>query len=285
MKTIIRTVLNKYYSIKQRFFKHYKTVNSIRSESDNGSYLYIINKAIYDENTFKNFKNHPYYKAILEHVSYDEGKEYLRCIITNHNYLLKEINKFLKNDEIGNPQKYFYSELNKTISPTTLRYIKIAGDIKKIFKDQVIKNIVEIGCGYGGQYLILDKIVKIDKYLLIDLHEVTKLIEKYLECHLLKSTYETKTINRISYDKSYDLVISNYAFSELPVETQLICIKKILLKSKNGYMLMNSGLENSNFKKNHLSLEQIKNYIPEIKILPEEPDSYSNNYVIVWGNI
>jgi phospholipid N-methyltransferase len=133
--------------------------------------------------------------------------------------------------------------------------------------------------------LILDKIFKIENYLLIDLHEVTKLIEKYLECHLLNSTYETKTINKTSYDKSYDLVISNYAFSELPVETQLIYIKKILLKSKNGYMIMNSGLKNSNFRENHLSLEEIKDYIPGIKILSEVPDSNSNNYIIIWSNI
>jgi hypothetical protein len=80
-------------------------------------------------------------------------------------------------------------------------------------------------------------------------------------------------------------VISNYAFSELPYETQLIYINKVLLKSKNGYMTMNSGLDTSAFQKNHLSLKEITNLMPNIKIIPEEPLTSKGNYIIVWGNI
>ena len=120
---------------------------------------------------------------------------------------------------------------------------------------------------------------------MVDLHEVTKLIEKYLECYLLNSSYETKTINKISQENSWDLVISNYAFSELPSETQYNYINKILLKSKNGYMTMNSGVGASAFKKNHLSLKEITNLIPNIKIIAEEPLTFKDNYIIVWGNI
>ena len=196
--------------------------------------------------------------------------------------LLNNIDKFLINDEIGNPIKYYYDELKTKISPTTLRYIKVASDIKKIFKDE-ITNIVEIGCGYGGQYLILDQVMKINHYVLMDLHNVNKLIEKYLEHHLLNSSYETKTINQLQSNKQFDLVISNYAFSEVPPQTQLSYIKKILSKSKNGYLTMNSGKENSTIKK-HLSLEEIKNYIKDIKILEEEPNTSEGNYIIIWGN-
>jgi len=264
--------------------KYYKTIYSYRSESDNGFYLPIIEKATNDHKTFKNFKNHPFYQEILEHVSYSQGKEYLDCIIKNDKNLLDKIDEFLKNDKIGNPKKYYYKEIDKLISPTTLRYIKVASDVKNIFSDK-IDNIVEIGCGYGGQYLILDKLINIQNYLLIDLYEVTKFIEKYLECYVLNSSYETKTINKISQNNSWDLVISNYAFSELPSETQYNYIKKILLKSKNGYMTMNSGLDTSAFLKNHLSLKEITNLMPSIKIIPEKPLTHKGNYIIVWGNI
>jgi len=264
--------------------KYYKTIDSYRSESDNGFYLHIIEKATNDHKTFKNFKNHPFYQEILEHVSYSQGKEYLDCIIKNDKNLLDKIDEFLKNDKIGNPKKYYYKEIDKLVSPTTLRYIKVASDIKNIFSDK-IDNIVEIGCGYGGQYLILDKLINIQNYLLIDLYEVTKFIEKYLECYVLNSSYETKTINKISQNNSWDLVISNYAFSELPSETQYNYIKKILLKSKNGYMTMNSGLDTSAFLKNHLSLKEITNLMPSIKIIPEKPLTHKGNYIIVWGNI
>jgi putative sugar O-methyltransferase len=264
--------------------KYYKTVNEYRSESDNGFYLYIVEKANNNFRIFQNFKSHPIFNEIYEHVSKSHGKEYLDCIIENDKNLLDKIDKFLENDKIGNPKKYYYKEIDRLISPTTLRYIKVASDIKKIFADK-IDNIVEVGCGYGGQYLILDKYINIRNYLLIDLYEVTKFIEKYLECYVLNSSYETKTINKISHESSWDLVISNYAFSELPAETQYNYINKILLKSKNGYMTMNSGLETSAFKTNHLSLKEITNLMPNIKIIPEEPLTFKDNYIIVWGNI
>lgn len=284
-----KTLFELYRIFTSRFLKiiikkYYKTVDVYRSESDNGFYLYIVEKASNNFRIFQNFKSHPIFNEIYEHVSKSHGKEYLNCIIKNDKNLLDKIDKFLENDKIGNPKKYYYKEIDRLISPTTLRYIKVASDIKKIFSDK-IDNIVEVGCGYGGQCLILDKYINIRNYLLIDLYEVTKFIEKYLECYVLNSSYETKTINKISHESSWDLVISNYAFSELPSETQLIYINKILLKSKNGYMTMNSGLDTSAFKKNHLSLKEITNLMPNIKIIPEEPLTAKDNYIIVWGNI
>lgn len=277
-----------YQKIKTFYFKsfytmRFGTIKSLRSEADDGFYLYKVFQATYNQNTFNNFKNDDFYRNILEHVTYEEGLKYLSFIKKDED-LFKKIDEFLINDEIGNPIRYFYSELNKKISPTTLRYIKVASDIKKIFKKN-ITSIVEIGCGYGGQYLILDKIKKIEKYTLIDLYDVNKLIEKYLEYYLLNSSYETKTINQISQNKVYDLVISNYAFSELPMDTQILYIKKIMMFCKNGYLTMNSGSENNTFKKNHLTVNEIKKFIPNLKIIPEEPVSSEGNYIIIWGEI
>jgi hypothetical protein len=39
----------------------------------------------------------------------------------------------------------------------------------------------------------------------------------------------------------YDLVISNYAFSELPRDVQINYVKSVLAPSKRGYLTMNSG--------------------------------------------
>ena len=261
--------------------ENFDSIKSLRSVSDNGVYSMVIEKALTNKKKFNNFKSNIFYQDILEHVNYPQGLEYLNIIKRDSN-LLNNIDKFLINDEIGNPIKYYYDELKTKISPTTLRYIKVASDIKKIFKDE-ITNIVEIGCGYGGQYLILDQVMKINHYVLMDLYNVNKLIEKYLEHHLLNSSYETKTINQLQSSKQFDLVISNYAFSEVPPQTQVSYIKKILSKSKNGYLTMNSAKENSTIKK-HLSLEEIKNYIKDIKILEEEPNTSEGNYIIIWGN-
>jgi hypothetical protein len=48
---------------------------------------------------------------------------------------------------------------------------------------------------------------------------------------------------------------------------------------------MNSGLDTSAFLKNHLSLKEITNLMPSIKIIPEKPLTHKGNYIIVWGNI
>ena len=241
---ILEKIHNRF--LRRTKFKNFFSIKSLRSESDNGLYSIAVQEALTNKKKFNNFKSNIFYQDILEHVNYPQGLEYLNIIKRDSN-LLNNIDKFLINDQIGNPKKYYYEELKTKISPTTLRYIKVASDIKKIFKDE-ITNIVEIGCGYGGQYLILDQVMKINHYILMDLHNVNKLIEKYLEHHLLNSSYETKTINQLQSNKQFDLVISNYAFSELPPQTQISYIKKILLNSKNGYLTMNSGKENSNYK-------------------------------------
>lgn len=281
---ILVKIYNKIYIkiLRQIKFKNYGSIKSVKSLSENGLYLTAIDEALTNKKKFNNFKSNHFYREVLEHVSYPLGLEYIKHLKKDSD-LLDNINKFLINDEIGNPKQFFYDELNTKISPSTLRYMKIANDIKKIFKDE-ITNIIEIGCGYGGQYLILDQIMKINHYTLMDLYDVNKLIKKYLEYHLLNSSYETKTINQLKDNRKFDLVISNYAFSELPLQTQIKYLKKVLLNSKNGYLTMNSSKENFLSIK-HLSLKEMKKYIKDIKVLEEEPSTAKRNYVIVWGNI
>ena len=117
--------------------------------------------------------------------------EYIKCISRDNADFLKKINNLKQNDKIGEPNKYYYPNLKIKISPTTLRYIKVASDLKRIFGDLNF-NIVEIGCGYGGQFLILSKIFNIKSYLLIDLPIVNLLINKYLKYYHIKQTYKIK---------------------------------------------------------------------------------------------
>ena len=77
-------ILYKLYKILKIFIKkQFKTIDSYRSESDDGFYLQIIEKATNNHKIFENFKNHPFYTTVLEHVSYSQGIEYLDYIIKN----------------------------------------------------------------------------------------------------------------------------------------------------------------------------------------------------------
>ena len=116
-----------------------------------------------------------------------------------------------------------------------------------------------------------------------DLPPVLGLVSKYLECHLLQSSYTTKMLNTHGGEKAYDLVISNYAFSELPAIVQRMYIEKVLKKADRGYLTMNSGRVDSVFSKGKLTLEEIRALIPNSRILDEKPCSAPGNYLLVWG--
>jgi len=46
---------------------------------------------------------------------------------------------------------------------------------------------------------------------------------------------------------------------------------------------MNSGMSSSSFKGNFLSIDQLKEFLPEIQIIKEEPETANGNYVVVWN--
>ena len=146
-----------------------------------------------------------------------------------------------------------------------------------------IKKIVEIGAGYGGQISILNSLDlnHRNEYFVFDLPNVQILIQIYLsKMKLTKISFlnikETKK-------KDFDLVISNYAFSELPIYLQEIYLEKVLMRSKNGYLIMNSGASNSTGRsKGKMNVEYIKKWIPHLEVLPEIPLTGPDNYLIIW---
>lgn len=154
------------------------------------------------------------------------------------------------------------------MSPTTLRYLKVASDLKILFGPN-LGNVAEIGCGYGGQTIVNDQLLNISTARLFDLTIVNKLIDRYLNTHLLKGAFVTTVINK-EVPRNYDLVISNYSFSELPKKLQLTYIKKVLLRAKSGYLTMNSGMANAR-SIGKLSLNELRELLPDFTLIEEEP--------------
>ena len=150
-----------------------------------------------------------------------------------------------------------------------------------MFKNDIGKNICEIGGGYGGQLVQLDSFFKINTYTIFDLPDVNKLVAKYCEITKVKCRLITKEIEEID-DTKYDFFISNYAFSELPKSIQIQYLP-ILKNSKKGYMIMNSGKGGIYDNKERLNIEQLKNLLPNLKIIQENPLTYKFNYVVIWG--
>jgi hypothetical protein len=154
------------------------------------SYLNCIKDI--DSNNIKtiNFKSNEHYNGILEHVSHELGLKYLNLIENEFSNIdFKNITEFIKiNDHYGNPKKYNFFLQNNTLfcSPRSLRYIYHALIILEHYKNTECKNIVEVGCGYGGLCLAINyfsKLLNIDikNYNLIDFPEVGNLINCYLD--------------------------------------------------------------------------------------------------------
>lgn len=253
-----------------------------RSISDDGTYVAAVKEATSNFTAFRNFKRDPRYTAILEHASVQQGKECLEIIRSESPDLISRIKEFKENDLEGGAVTHHYEQIGE-ISPSTLRYIKVASDLKKMFGEIIEGNIAEVGIGYGGQLLISDKIFQFKEYHLFDLPPVLELASKYLECHVLNNCYHKFTLNQHNGSVDYDLAISNYAFSELPSKLQVKYIEKIFLKSRRGYLTMNSGLPNSAFQSDKLSLAELKNLLPKFDVIDEKPLTHPGNYIIVWG--
>ena len=264
-----------------------KSINykKYKSSSDNGEYPELALKAALDPATFSVFRRHHKYTSILEHVSRKEGEQYLNIIREEYKMKDDEIFQILKPlMEVGNPKLLRIKGLSNKISTTGLRYLKIALDIKKITGSK-IGNVVEIGCGYGGQAIILDQLLQIESYTFYDLWQVNLLIKRFIENSNFSSEYTISTIREDSLNcrNSWDFCISNYAFSELPKAIQEIYINKIINKTRKGFMLMNSGVSGKFGNVINFSQKELLNTIKNASIHDEIPLTYVDNYLLTWG--
>ena len=249
------------------------------SISDNSNYPLLCEQAASDDAIFAHFKRNPAYRRILEHVSYKIGRKYLDIIADENPQLLDLLEKFRENDKYGDPITYDFSNIGN-FSPTTLRYAKVLSDLIKEFGSLEKLKIIEIGGGYGGQCKIISDVFKFSSYSLVDLYPCLKLSKKYLDKLGLKNV-NYWTINDLPENQDYDLIISNYAFSECTKTIQEIYLEKIINKSLRGYMTCNFisffGGVGSYSKK-----ELITKISHTTRLLPEKPLTWFNNLVLVW---
>lgn len=140
-------------------------------------------------------------------------------------------------------------------------------------------NICEIAVGYGGQCRIINAYFKPARYCLIDIKPALALAQRFFDNFILSSVVTYSTMNELSIDK-YDLVISNYAFSELPRAFQDVYLNKVIRNSKRGYLTYNQ-ISQKEF--NSYKSEDLVEIIPGSRILDEVPLTHPQNCIIVWG--
>lgn len=119
-------------------------------------------------------------------------------------------------------------------------------------------------------------------YSLIDLPEVLPLAERYLSN--FENSEKLQFIDGttdIDFAETYDLAISNYAFSELTREVQDHYLAKVLLKSRFGYLTWN---EMAHSELDGYGIEEVIERLPgKPEVIAEAPLTGEGNCIIIWG--
>lgn len=218
-------------------------------------YLMTCKDAAYNENSFSTFRSNPFFGLIVENSPLKSGLEYFNCIQKEYPWLLSYMGKFVESDRLGSPKTYPIGSWD--ISPSTMRYIKTLGDLKKFFGSLDGKRIAEIGPGYGGLCKIIHDVYQPSEYVLYDQVWPVALQRRFLEeFSVFPRGYSFNDDNG-----EFDLTIAMYSWSELSHEHQIEYMNNVMKKSKNLYIMLNYDMDFSyNLIKESFPAENIKDY-------------------------
>jgi hypothetical protein len=254
------------------------------SVTDRSSYLDLCAAASSDPSVFENFRRHPVYVDALEHVTYEQGREYINAIRRIRPDLLKKwVDAARGNDAYGSPVTFDYPGFGQ-LSPVTLRYLKVLADLETIFGDLTNRDIVEIGVGYGGQCRLIVERWAIRSYTLIDLGSPLDLARTYLSQFGLGQPGGPVRF-RSSGDETTqesDVLISNYAFSELARSEQERYADLMIKNARGGYMTCNFVSATRGI--NSMNRDELQALRAGARWMPEEPLTYVGNAILVWGS-
>ena len=251
--------------------------------TNNTAYLGVCKQVLSNPEMFQQFKRHPIYNLFYENVSFEEGVEILNLLKKEDPEILKPklLEKIRRIDCIGGPCVFTYEPIGP-FSPTTLSYLKIATDLKKMLGPKEKLRIIEIGGGNGGLCKVLHEVLDIEQYTIIELEESLELAEKHLRA---------LDIKRVQFMRPQDvkiepcdLLISQNGFSESSQTLQKKYIKKLFSSAQSGYILCSfypkyyrvQALKKQDLLK-CLQKEKLK-----VEMHPEIPRTGKSNFVLTW---
>jgi putative sugar O-methyltransferase len=260
--------------------KEFPVGNSSVTDSDYiAQYATLCGSAARDEEVFKKFRSAKVMVEALDHVSIEQGNAYISQILKYGQWSSQYTKVIREIDLLGKPRKFKFSHYG-TFSPTLLRYLKVYLDLKNNFGEVKNLNIVEIGIGFGGQSSLISLLDNPASYTFYDIPPVIELARKFISQLNLQGEFKFFD-GRNPVQSKPDLVISNYAFSELSRGVQDIYLKNVILHSQRGYITWNSS---SIYNSGAYSLADLVRLIPNSQIIPELPNTAAENAIIIWGN-
>lgn len=188
------------------------------------------------------------------------------------------LDKFCENDEIGEPPLHKFGK--REISSGTLIFILHLHRIISAFGKN-IKSIVEIGSGYGGQALILNKYYEdLDYYECIDTEGVLHLCETYLGNWWFNEDIVFTEANTQLVFTASNLAISNYCLNEMNEEGIDFYMDRIVGLADKAYLAV--GNFSMDIPRNKYLIDSLRKHFEYVEIHPEYPKiTNHNNYYIL----
>lgn len=256
--------------------------SSSSSVSDVDSYLSVV-RAVLRGDCDHNFRACAQYQHVLEHISYELALEYLQRLenwIPWRRLMASELSNQFK--EIGSPPTYPFRTAGKSqvLNPTFIRYAHVAKDLEELFGPLTQLKVGEIGVGFGGQAAVSHDVAALNDWVLFDLPDVNELAKWFLSITSPRLQIETVD-GRNPLRAEVDLLVSNYAFSELRRDVQEAYMENVIQHSPRGYMLWNRLSET---RLDGMTAESFVDRIRNARLQPESPLSFKGNVLITWSN-
>lgn len=242
------------------------------------NYSFFCEHVVKFPEAFQNFRSATVMIQALDHVSIDHGNAYISEILEQNKWSNEWTDTIERIDSIGKPRKFKFRPYG-TFSPTLLRYLKTYTDLKYLFGPLKNLNVAEIGVGFGGQASLISLIDKPMSYSFYDIPPVLDLVKEFTTALSIPGSFKFHD-GRAPIQTNPDLVISNYAFSEIEKTVQDQYLEKVILPSRFGYITWNTL---SHDLLQGYSLADLIRIIPNAQILPEKPYTSDGNAIIVWG--
>jgi len=207
------------------------------SVSDIPRWRELAREAAEGGEVLKNLRRYSVVRSIVDTNDYFHGLAYLDEILSAignfQKWSLSDLQHIATElDSLGSPICYKYRRFG-TATPLSLRYLATALDIHQRFGFTELSRVCEIGAGFGGQILVLARLKPLDTYDVHDLPEVAGLTLRYLREFGVNAVAKDFSGHYVAH-LEYDLVISNYALSELQRDAQLHFIERVVRRSKKG---------------------------------------------------
>ena len=259
--------------------EEFRVGNSSLTDSEMlASYPSLCGLAAKNLEVFKKFRSSRVMVEALDHVSIEQGNGYISEILKSSAWSEKFSEVLVKIDKVGKPRKFRFRPYG-TFSPTLIRYLKVYIDLEKNYGSLKNLNIAEIGIGFGGQASLIGLLDKPLSYTFYDIPPVLELAQKFTHELGVPGNF-TFNDGRNPKGSKPDLVISNYAFSELNRDVQDQYLRNVILQSPRGYITWNGGSAET---LGGYSLAELIRMIPNSQIHPEKPNTAESNAIIVWG--